>query len=90
MGAYHRAAAPEHGIAPDRVRLGFAVVWLATVAVRGVLAVPDSRAAAGEVGLPGDQGSRQAENHRPQLRAPVPRLLHDPEEVRVNNPRLGE
>jgi uncharacterized protein len=33
VGAHHRPAPPEHGIAPSRVRLGLAVVRLATVAV---------------------------------------------------------
>jgi len=47
VGAYHRPAPAEHGIEACRVRLGFALVRLATVAVRGVLAVPDTRAAAG-------------------------------------------
>src|SRR5437660_1936035 len=90
VGAHHRPAPAEHGIAPGRLRLGFALVWRAAVAVRGVLAVPDSRAAAGEVELPGDHGSRQAQHPWPELRAAVPRGLDESQQVRPDSERLRE
>src|SRR5439155_695780 len=75
---------------PDRVRVRFTVVWLATMAVRGVLAVPDTGRAPAQMGLPGHQRGRQAQHPRAELRAAVPRLVHDPQEVRQDPGRLRE
>src|SRR2546428_652908 len=98
---YPRSAPQVPRTGPNRIRVGLDLVWLAAVADRGALALSDSRRHAEALGLSRAHRGRQAQDSRPQLRAPVRpvwregrgvsrRLPPGAEDLRVTHPCLTQ
>src|SRR5262249_102349 len=95
-----RSAAQVRRVGSRRVRVRLDLVWLAAVADRRALALPDPRRDAETLGLSRAHRGRQAEDSRPQLCAPLRlvwrtcgagrRLSPGAQDLRVAHPRLAQ